>query len=228
MSILRNIQPVNTEPTDEDNYTGQIGPLKNKLKRVKFFTKTMKLPRPVLVPVRKKGLTGSGRSWACHTNVAKLVQTYGGKDVRGYMVRVLDPMETGTKDVLEFAPHSVWETPEGNLVDVTLHPFNEEVVTFFPMFKSDTKRSHFHSRDLFIVHAGMKMIILSPCQSKGKDDLEFTKKSLTKFMSKQSCNLLWEKIDKGWFDEHPDALEQINFSKPSTVTGKLFEFRDVA
>jgi hypothetical protein len=72
----------------------------------------MGLPRPIKVPERKRGLTSSGEELRCHKNVTTLVEVHNGKRLVGYM------MEIDTYSV-QLRNHSVWITPENNIVDVT-------------------------------------------------------------------------------------------------------------
>lgn len=72
------------------------------------------------VPIRKKGFTGRMPKGNCHSNVSYLVCKYGGRQVTGYVVdKFSNPILS--KDCTNLAHHSVWETPEGKLVDVTLN-----------------------------------------------------------------------------------------------------------
>ena len=74
-----------------------------------------------VVPTREKGLTGSGEMGKCHANVASLVTRFGGKRVYGYVLKETEKENTKGETVRHetFLGHSVWETPEGKLVDVT-------------------------------------------------------------------------------------------------------------
>ena len=42
------------------------------------------------VPIRRKGMTGSGYKYQCHQNVFNLVNAYGGKRLGGYAVCIDD------------------------------------------------------------------------------------------------------------------------------------------
>ena len=70
------------------------------------------LSNPIKVPERKRGMTSSGKEYRCHMNVRTISHRYGGKEVLGYMV-----MYKNNK--LRLWSHSVWNTPENKLVDVT-------------------------------------------------------------------------------------------------------------
>jgi hypothetical protein len=87
------------------------------------------------VPIRRKGLTGSGMKGECHGNVLNLVKAFGGKRMSGFAIR-----ETlmGDRIITDFFRHSVWITPENNAVDVTAHNFLEgETTHFLPMYEEN-------------------------------------------------------------------------------------------
>lgn len=90
---------------------------KKLIKELNFDNKDM-----YIVPIRRNGLTGSGQLHCCHENVSSLVLRFGGKKVYGYMLNKDEwTNEQGQVFYTEsWTGHSVWETPEGNLVDVTL------------------------------------------------------------------------------------------------------------
>ena len=75
--------------------------------------KILRCTRVVFPKVRTKDKTGNMLPSKCHENVAYLVSHYGGRHVLGYEISVCD--ETTTQVI----SHSVWETPEGDIVDVT-------------------------------------------------------------------------------------------------------------
>jgi len=80
------------------------------------------LPNPIKVPERKRGMTSSGKKYNCHMNVRTLTERYGGKEVLGYMVQ-----SYRNKD-LRLWSHSVWNTPENKLVDVTKKTKNQNTL----------------------------------------------------------------------------------------------------
>jgi len=71
--------------------------------------------RILSVPRRKKGLTSSGEPQKCHYNTSLLTETFGGQHLKGFFVCHSDL--TGRTHLIW---HSVWVTPEGKAVDVTL------------------------------------------------------------------------------------------------------------
>ncbi|MDP7280509.1 MAG: hypothetical protein QGG39_11590, partial [Candidatus Poribacteria bacterium] len=119
-------------------------------KQVSRFLRKHGLKNTISVPVRKSGLTGSGKANQCHSNVYKLVKVYGGKQLLGFGTNIArsvyldgtDKLPThlgfqGTPDTLKLYWHSVWITPEGKAVDVTSDDsraisYTEDAITFIP------------------------------------------------------------------------------------------------
>jgi hypothetical protein len=99
--------------------------IKKKLDRSGFGSFIIK------VPVRKKGMTGSGKSNECHLNCELLVKRYGGSVLRGMLIEQIK--KNGINFSLLF--HSIWITPENNAVDVTANNFaeNPDFVYFIPL-----------------------------------------------------------------------------------------------
>ena len=83
------------------------------------FAKTHGFTNPIRVPVRIKGLTGSGAVNECHTNSLTLAYRYGGSVVTGFVLPSGLTPNNWRHQVL--FGHSVWITPEGNAVCPTLH-----------------------------------------------------------------------------------------------------------
>ena len=80
---------------------------------VKKIISKMRLPNLIKVPQRKRGMTSSGQEYCCHRNVNTLIQVHGGKRMLGYSVKY-------NKYEVHIFSHSVWITPENELVDVTI------------------------------------------------------------------------------------------------------------
>ena len=79
---------------------------------VKKIISKMGLPNPIKVPIRKRGMTSSGMEYNCHSNVVTIISVYGGKRMIGYNI--------GEKEGrMNLMSHSLWITPENELVDVT-------------------------------------------------------------------------------------------------------------
>ena len=86
---------------------------------------------------RLEGKTGSGEHLNCHSNVQDFVDRIGGERVEGW---VKTPVPgTSKAGVTLWAFHSLWKTPEGELVDCTQsqHLLDEKTAIFW----LDEKRS---------------------------------------------------------------------------------------
>jgi hypothetical protein len=187
------------------------------LGKIKFFTKGMKLGKGVSVPIRKIGMTGSGRKLDCHSNVSKLVALYGGSDIRGYEVKYHEE-EKG----FSFNPHSVWKTPEGKLVDVTLNALGikEDYFWFIPVFECfPNKGYYFSSVQMFVSEVGTIPLML---ELSDHTIVTFSRKDCKR--GKLKVADLWGHKEHTFFEEHPEKLDSDypSFSKPSSATGKTF------
>ena len=129
--------------SDEEN-------LKNSLRKVRHLIKHLNLPsKPKKVKIRKRGVTSCGLPNDCHFNVLYFVKKYGGKRVLGYSLESEHISNRENKygvfsedDIMHgIFHHSVWETPEGNLVDVTCKGYSDgtdrDVTYFFPLSTHD-------------------------------------------------------------------------------------------
>ena len=84
----------------------------------------------IKVKRRKNGKTSSMKSGGCHRNVRILVELCGGKQILGYTIH----KERGDKIPFQIQYHSVWITPEGEVIDPTKDlddPTNEKEYTYF-------------------------------------------------------------------------------------------------
>ena len=75
---------------------------------VRRFSDKMGLGECIRVPIRTKGLTGSGISFSCHDNSILLAMRFGGHRLTGYSLMLDDDSN------YQFIHHSVWLNPEGN------------------------------------------------------------------------------------------------------------------
>lgn len=82
------------------------------------FAREQKLADPIRVPIRARGLTGSGDPNQCHTNALILAYRYGGGVLCGLAEESLFPYKFPFGIAVG---HSVWITPEGNAVCPTAH-----------------------------------------------------------------------------------------------------------
>lgn len=60
----------------------------------------------------------------CFPNVARMVQEHGGQQINGWVIW------QWTNILVEAEAHSVWQSPEGKLVDITLHEGGEKKILF--------------------------------------------------------------------------------------------------
>ncbi len=107
-----------------------------------WFKKHISNKAPIIVPVRRNCLTGSGLEARCHWNVSNLVKIYGGKILNGYCIETLT---TNNQLSVEFTHHSVWLTKEGKAVDVTAHNFTQDDHVWFIPMKEELKPSHLYA-----------------------------------------------------------------------------------
>jgi len=131
--------------------------LQNALRKTRHIIRLLNLPtKPVKVKIRKNGITSCGLPNDCHYNVAYFVKKFGGRRVAGYLLESqredtqpvsITNIQTGDtlrlpildgheKDIRHsIYHHSVWETPEGKLVDVTNKGYGtkSEFVYFLPL-----------------------------------------------------------------------------------------------
>ena len=70
------------------------------------------MPEPIKVTPRQTGMTSTGTFAHCHANVRELVNRYGGRMITGYEL-------CWSPNGMILNWHSVWQTPEGKVVDVT-------------------------------------------------------------------------------------------------------------
>ena len=146
------------EKFNEDGYHPSKEPAKetvskNIMRKYESIFRRFKkhMQRVVDVPVRLNGKTGRGVIGQCHSNVAELVERIGGKVVRGYMLNRLQNV-----NMTAFIWHSVWETPEGNLVDVTVNSTKDyqeiKEIQFIPVVTFDPSEKDYYFITDFIVH----------------------------------------------------------------------------
>ena len=110
-------------------YTGVDFDINFALRKIKHIINALNLSsKPEKVKVRQNGITASGIPNECHCNVAYIVKRFGGKRVIGYAVHYYPE-----KKKVRLFSHSVWETPEGKLTDVTARGYGSEYTYFYPV-----------------------------------------------------------------------------------------------
>jgi len=196
------------------------------MRDIRFFTNGSNMPNIQSVPIRKVGLTGSGKLLDCRSNASKLAITYGGSEVFGYDVSA----ETWETEKLErcffYNPHSVWKTPEGKLVDVTLNSLKreEDTISFIPIGQNNPNDPYYFSDIQIYVVPAMKgfEVQLNYSESHYK---YFNRGDIKR--NSISIRKLWSLSNTPYLKEFPQKLEKdyVSFSKPSTATGNHFEMR---
>ena len=123
LNALREAMTISTKK-DETNTKSAVGLIEADVSvcpALKRMQKILSKKAPVVPEPRvNAGLTGNMPELRCHQNVDYLVKRVGGSRVTGWHL---------SKDTQGYilSHHSVWRTPEGMLVDVTL----KECSTFF-------------------------------------------------------------------------------------------------
>lgn len=110
----------------------------NHIRKLRHIVKNFNLGKPEKVKVRQNGITSEGIPEQCHNNVAHIQSQYGGRCVKGFGIH----RDNITKVTTLFS-HSVWETPEGKLVDVTLKWTGENEILFYPLRRYDCTKEHY-------------------------------------------------------------------------------------
>ena len=119
----------------------------NHLRKFDKIIKCWNLSKPIQVKVRKVGKTAQGIKNRCHNNVCEIVQYLGGKQVTGFVFTRKDENE-----FTQMIGHSVWLTPEGKYVDVTLgKESRNDYITFIPVITFDPLTEYFQSDTDIIV-----------------------------------------------------------------------------
>jgi len=102
---------------------------------LKPIIKNLGLQEAVKVKIRKNGITSVGGLNCCHANASYFALMFGGECVRGFYIDVKSVDELG--DLSLMYSHSVWKTPEGELVDVSLKWTGLDDIIFYPDEYSD-------------------------------------------------------------------------------------------
>ena len=190
----------------------------NKYKKCKPFIESMGLTEIYDVPIRKKGMTGSGEKGGCVWNSLKLQSVYGGKLVLGFVIDETkkDNIELG---ITEFISHQIWETPEGNWVDVTLNWNEEDTMLFSPMISFEPQNHYFHCPFSFGIYDDFHRGILRFSEDLG---YEFYPRNVFKKKRLKRDNHLFHRDYPYINTENKHLWDKESFTKPSTSTGKYF------
>jgi len=172
---------------------------------------------------RYKGLTSSGISGECHSNVIKLVELFGGKQIVGYGVQT----NTGYKDKKGFVSgncvlfycHSVWKTPDGEVIDPTesVNHHKYETTNFIPIFVYQEDGVWSIQMDLMFPDnfEDIGYILLGDIGH--KEDMRLTFESLHHYSTFVTVKYTEEELKKHIF------YERGGFTKPSISTGKTYD-----
>ena len=186
---------------------------------VNYLIQRMELNRPIKVPIRKKGMTSSGKETYCHPNVQLLVNKFGGKRLVGYILQKHSYRKKGIRTKgFELLYHSVWITPEGKTVDVTkkydsqkksMINKNYDFQYFIPVTTEDQVLSDFVTTQRYKIHGYGHGVFPNPIEREKWDNP--TLKDLIPVGMKQK-------------DIHGENwIEEGNFNLPSIVTGKTWD-----
>jgi hypothetical protein len=179
---------------------------------------------PMKIPLRKNGLTSSGRPKQCHSNVAALVKVFGGQSIKGFLICVNEDMSFLTS-------HSCWLTPENNLVDVTmsLSSENETHRYFIPYFNRSNEHElasiyldRFYRKKGILVDFVLSKINFDIAIKTNLQLVKIGLKTAVKIPSSKFDEQMLRsyEMDKNKFDQ--EIFEKADFSLPSTATGKLW------
>ena len=133
------------------------------------------------------------------------------------------------KELTTFTEHSVWETPEGKLVDVTLNQslngygsnWGRNEIYFIPVKKCNPKEGFYFFPFCFCIHDD----VTKPVE-RYSDQFGY-QSSPRRIFEKNKITLdnLWFYRGHSFFEEHRDKLNNQSFSNPSISTGEYFEMR---
>ena len=87
------------------------------------FCKTISSEKPILIPLRPAVAKPVNE---CFTIVPKHILSYGGKQKIGWNILVW------RKVLIEAEFHSVWESPEGEIIDISPKIYEADFVVFLP------------------------------------------------------------------------------------------------
>ena len=106
---------------------------KSGFKKLKPFLKNFKSTNWTRVKIRKNGITSRGGVHMCHLSCVYMSLMYGGRVVVGLHFQ-------HSKNLTALESHSVWENPEGELVDVTRKWTGDDEVGFLPIKYYDPRK----------------------------------------------------------------------------------------
>ena len=202
---------------------------------IKDFAEKLNLDTFIRVPIRTKGLTGSGDAFHCHYNASALTKRWGGQWLRGYSVFTYDKCETqNTMPQTKFIYHSVWITPEGNAVCVS-NNYDERVdiekdfdnTLFIPFGLGCIEEFGISIYNITFLNE-WKNSMYHTCQITSDADKDYESNfpiaGLGSFLEKskigQGCLIKYEPSKECVENFCEDAVRQGNFSQKSLGSGK--------
>ena len=170
----------------------------------------------ISVKRRNKGLTSSGIGGECHSNVRKLVKLFGGKQLVGYGVQTNVGYE-GERCV-QFYNHSVWITPEGQVIDptksVSSHKYN--VTNFIPVVVYQEDNVWTQPMDLMFPENFEDRVYILQCDEIHPEDMRLPYDSLCWKTTIATAQLTDEQLNSVF-------NQRGGFSLPSLSTGKTYD-----
>lgn len=197
---------------------------------------------------RKRGITSSGKPNRCHANVVLAVKAFGGKRIWGWSI-CCDLSADAPNEYLMLFSHSIWETPEGEWVDLTKSSDIEGVDVMFMPISSEHSET-FHNTRLVIPRKWRKEGLVACLGEDTADDLKMAKsiprmvgsvvqvpvmnaygifvkpkvlKSIVKgtTLGRKILKCLTPPAIVDW--DSPEMIQQGGFTEPSAFTGKTFD-----
>ena len=187
----------------------------SELRKAQTFCNAIGISHAIEVPVRKRGMTSSGYPNQCHSNTSLLVKKFGGCVVTGFL-RIM------SNGYLMLLCHSVWKTPEGKMVDVTLGRSKLDKICFLPVAEYDSN-THYYATSFNVVFpaTGGGVFFVEHISSflDGREKGVWVSKANLKRQGKSNLrSKLFERVS----GEFPDE-ECGGFVEPSIASGKTFD-----
>ncbi len=204
---------------------------------VRIFSDEKGLGEFIRVPIRKNGLTGSGKELMCHLNVGSLVDWKGGTTIGGYHVIFYKDTKSCT-----FHYHSIWVNSDGNASCVTnnydpeknhmMSRFTEETITtkgnkeyilFIPVFVGNSNSIGWTLKDVTILRDWKyKGFALTDIRNRSSwTPISVDQIGKSSLLTNGHGNVKFERWDDE--DKKKQRLSYLNrggFSNPSLATGK--------
>ena len=139
------------------------------------FLKAWNIKEPIDVPIRKNNQTMTSPEKRCHQNVASMQMKNGGLTVLGFAFYDVDCDNTFIVE-----PHSVWQTPEGKYIDVSLATLGDDSIKFAPIKHYDANKEFYDIYESYILKPDQIMRTFNGDQTHSYDF--FKNKDLTQLV----------------------------------------------